>query len=206
MPVSPSIPSNITNVRYLESTFAAVAAVITSLFGWAGILLNNRPFLAIYTFLCWVTFAALVIPGYVTYRHRTFNLQGKLNSQWSREFDLDARLRIQNELECCGYFNSFVEAAVSQWCYSRSQFPGCTGPFLQFERRALELWYLIVFSLVPVHLGITIVALLCSNHINYRFGKGMMPKPYRLSLNSMAIMMEKYARSVCTQYHTPRTY
>ncbi|GJJ08023.1 hypothetical protein Clacol_002230 [Clathrus columnatus] len=185
----------------IQSTFAASVAVVTSLFGWSGILLNNRPFLAIYTFLCWTTFAALVIPGYITYRHRTFNLDGKLNLQWSREIDLDGRLRIQNELECCGYFDPFVEAAVSQWCYSRSQFPGCKGPFLLFERRALETWYTIVFSLVPVQIGITVVGLLCSNHINYRFGKGMMPKPYRLSLSSMAIMMEKYAMLVwCFQF------
>lgn len=169
-------------------------AVITSMLGLSGLFLNNRPFLAAYSFLCWIAFATLVVPGYITYKRRAFDLQGKLNLQWSRELDLSARLRIQNELECCGYFNPFVEAAVSQWCYSRSQFPGCAGPFLQFEREVLEIWYTTVFSIVPVQIGIMVTGLLCSNHVTYRFGKGMMPKPYRLSLVSMAIMMEKYAR------------
>lgn len=35
------------------STLAASAAIFTSLIGFAGILLNNRAFLAIYTFLLW---------------------------------------------------------------------------------------------------------------------------------------------------------
>ena len=39
-----------------------------------------------------------------------------------------------------------------------------------------------------------ITGLLCSNHVTYRFGKGMMPKACRLSLSSMAIIMDKYAQ------------
>ncbi|KAJ7719586.1 hypothetical protein B0H16DRAFT_1739291 [Mycena metata] len=35
--------------------------------------------------------------------------------------------------------------------------------------------------------------LLCSNHVTYRFGKGMMPKAYRLSREAMAVIMEQYA-------------
>ena len=38
--------------------------------------------------------------------------------------------------------------------------------------------------------------LLRSNHITYRFGKGMMPKAYRLSMNSMAVIMGNYAKRV----------
>ena len=52
---------------------------------------------------------------------------------------------------------------------------------------------MIVFLLVPLQLFIMITGLLCLNHVTYRFGKGMMPKAYRLSLNSMAIM-DNYAR------------
>ena len=44
-------------------------------------LLNNCGFLAWYTFM---TFAFLVTPGYMTYKRRTFNLEGKINAQWSR--------------------------------------------------------------------------------------------------------------------------
>lgn len=64
---------------------------------------------------------------------------------------------------------------------------------MKFERRALKKWYIAVFSMVPVHVGIIIAGLLCSNHVTYRFGKGMMPKAYRLSMQSVAIIMDNYA-------------
>ena len=178
------------------STIAACTGILTSLIGWAGILLNNRSFLAWYTFLTWLTFALLVTPGYVTYKRRTFNLEGKINSQWSRSLDSGARLRIQNQLDCCGYYNPFVEATISQTCYARSILPGCKGPYLHFQRRVLSLWFRAVFGLVPVQLLIMVAGLLCSNHITYRFGKGMMPEAYRLNLNTMAVIMDNYAKYV----------
>lgn len=53
-----------------------------------------------------------------------------------------------------------------------------------------------MFSIVPVHILIILAGLLCSNHVTYRFGKGMMPKAYRLSMNSMAVIMDNYATCV----------
>jgi hypothetical protein len=70
--------------------------VFTSLIGFSGIMLNNRPFLAVYTFLLWVCLGLLVAPGYMTYKQRTFNLEGKLNLQWSRVLGTEGRLRIQD--------------------------------------------------------------------------------------------------------------
>ncbi|KAI0739515.1 hypothetical protein C8Q80DRAFT_1123930 [Daedaleopsis nitida] len=184
----------------IVSTLAAVLAVITSLIGWSGILLNNRTFLAVYSFLLWVCFALLVTPGYITYKKRTFNLEGKVNAQWSRDLGLDGRLRVQNQLSCCGYFNPFIEATISQTCYARSLLPGCKGPYIEFERVVLERWYTVVFSLVPFQLIVMVAALLCSNHITYRFGKRMMPKAYRLNMNSMAVIMDNYANQLAEQY------
>jgi hypothetical protein len=178
------------------STIAASLGVFTSSLGWAGVLLNNRAFLAWYTFLLWITFAFLVAPGYITYKKHTFNLEGKINSQWSRDLGEDGRLRIQDQLDCCGYFNPFIEATVTQTCYARSILPGCKAPYLRFERTVLERWFTIVFAIVPLHIFIMVTALLCSNHVTYRFGKGMMPKAYRLSMNSMAVIMEQYAQYV----------
>ena len=178
------------------STLAAVIGLLTSLIGWAGILLNNRGFLAWYTFMTWVTFAFLVTPGYLTYKRRTFNLEGKINAQWSRNLDTEGRLRIQDQLNCCGYFNPFIEATVSQTCYARSILPGCKGPYLAFEKKMLLLWYKVVFALVPAQILIMVAGLLCSNHITYRFGKGMMPEAYRLNMNSMAVIMDNYAEYV----------
>ena len=178
------------------STLTAGFGLLTSLIGWAGILLNNRGFLAWYTFMTWITFAFLVSPGYLTYKHRTFNLEGKINAQWSRNLNTEDRLRIQNQLNCCGYFSPYVEATVSQTCYARSILPGCKGPYLRFEKKLLLLWYKAVFALVPVQIVIMVAGLLCSNHITHRFGKGMMPEAYRLNMNSMAVIMDNYAEYV----------
>lgn len=176
------------------STLAATVGIITSLFGWAGILLNNRGFLAVYTVLLWIMFIFICAPGYMTYKKRTFNLEGKINSQWSRDIGMTGRLRIQDQLQCCGYFNPFVEATVSQTCYSRSVLPGCKNAYIKFERSTLERWYTVAFSLVPVQLLAILSALLCSNHVTYRWGKGMMPKAYRLNVNAMALIMDSYAK------------
>jgi len=182
------------------STLAASFAVLTSVVGWAGILLNNRSFLAVYTFLLWLTFAFIVVPGYISYRRQAFNLQGKVNAQWSRQLGAAGRSRIQNLLNCCGYFSPFVEATVTQTCYARSVLPGCKKPYLDFEHMVLTRWYIASFSIVPLHIGVILAGLLCSNHVTYRFGKGMMPKAYRLSLNSMAVIMDNYANQLAEQY------
>ncbi|KAF9258141.1 hypothetical protein L218DRAFT_877781 [Marasmius fiardii PR-910] len=182
------------------STFAASIGILTALIGYAGILLNNRSFLAIYTFMTWITFIMIVIPGYLTYKKRSFNLEGKVNSQWSRYLGVEGRLRIQNHLSCCGYFSPFVEATISQTCYARSVLPGCKLKYMNFQRMALERWYLGVFCLIPAQVLVMVAGLLCSNHVTYRFGKGMMPKAYRLDMGSMAVIMDNYANELTEQY------
>ncbi|KAJ6543912.1 hypothetical protein B0H19DRAFT_1212369 [Mycena capillaripes] len=182
------------------STLAASVAIFTSIIGFAGILLNNRGFLAVYTFLLWICFGLLVVPGYLTYKHRTLNLEAKINNQWSRDLGSDGRLRIQNSLQCCGYFSPFVEATVSSTCYARSLLPGCKAPYYDFEKLVLTRWFTASFGLVPLHLAVIISGLLCSNHVTYRFGKGMTPKAYRLSMNSMAVIMDNYANQLAEQY------
>ncbi|OJA20053.1 hypothetical protein AZE42_13398, partial [Rhizopogon vesiculosus] len=148
----------------------------------------------------WLCFALLVTPGYLTYKQRTFNLEGKTNAQWSRDLNAKGRLRIQNRLHCCGYYSPFVEATVSQTCYARSVLPGCKDAYIRFEKNVLRMWYTIAFSLVPLQLAIMLVGLLCSNHVTYRFGKGMMPKAYRLSMGSMGVIMDNYANQLAEQY------
>jgi hypothetical protein len=166
----------------------------------------------VYTFLLWFVFALMVTPGYITYKKRTFSLEGKINELWSRTLGGDGRTRIQNALGCCGYYSPFVEAAVTQTCYSRSTLPGCKNQFLHFERLVLGRWYIVAFALVPLQIGAIVVGLLCSNHVTYRFGKGMTPKAYRLDMNSMAVIMDNYARYAVlhtfsivdsSQHHTP---
>ncbi|KAG8988832.1 hypothetical protein FRB94_000377 [Tulasnella sp. JGI-2019a] len=182
------------------STIASSVGIFTSLLGWAGLLLNNRAFLGFYTLFLWITFGLLVTPGYITYKRITFNLEGKTNFQWSRLIGVAGRLRIQNELQCCGYYSPFIEATISQTCYARSTLQGCKAPYIEFERFLLKRWYIASFALVPLQLACIYAALLCSNHITYRFGKGMMPKAYRLNQESMAIILDNYANQLAEQY------
>ncbi|KAF8649494.1 hypothetical protein AX16_005763 [Volvariella volvacea WC 439] len=182
------------------STLAASLGLFTALLGWSGILLNNRRFLALYALFTWLTFIFLVVPGYIACRRREYNLEGKLNRQWSRAIDAAGRGTVQSELGCCGYFSPFVEATVTATCYARSTLPGCKLRYLEFERVALRRWYAVVFGLVPAHVVVMVGALLCANHVTYRFGKGMMPKRYRLSVGSVAVLMERYATQLAEQY------
>ena len=97
------------------------------------------------------------------------------------------------KLDCCGYFSPFIEATTSNTCYARSTLPGCKSRYLKFERKVLKNWYIAAFAIVPAHLAIIVTALLCANHVTYRFGKGLMPKRYRLDAASMAVIMDEYA-------------
>ncbi|KAJ6473128.1 hypothetical protein C8R45DRAFT_835359 [Mycena sanguinolenta] len=181
------------HTELILTTVAASMALLTAVIGWAGIVLNNRGFLAVYTFFLWIAFALLVIPGYITYKKFAFNLEGKINKQWSEALGGGGRLRIQNQLDCCGYFSPYVEATISSTCYSRSLLPGCKQGYLKYESVLLHRWFIAVFGCVPLTLGAIIAGLLCSNHVTYRFGKGMMPKAYRLSPESIAAIMDSYA-------------
>jgi hypothetical protein len=81
-------------------------------------------------------------------------------------------------------------------CYARSILPGCKSSYLHFERSTLERWYAVSFCLVPIQLLSILAALLCSNHVTFRWGKGMMPKAYRLDVNTMAVIVDNYAKCV----------
>ncbi|KAJ7270269.1 hypothetical protein C8J57DRAFT_1065984 [Mycena rebaudengoi] len=183
------------------STVAVSMGAFTASVGWAGIVLNNRSFLAVYALLLWVAFIFLVIPGYLTYKKAVFNLEGKISKQWSSELGSIGRQRIQTQLQCCGFFSPFVEATVSPTCYARSTLPGCKNSYWAYEKIVLKRWYISVFTLgLPVTIGSIVVGLLCSNHVTYRFGKGMMSKAYRLSSHGMAVIMDNYAAELSEQY------
>ncbi|KAG6909540.1 hypothetical protein DXG01_016933 [Tephrocybe rancida] len=178
-------------IELIFSTLKASIGVLTSVVGLAGILLNNRSFLAIYTPMFWITFAFLVVMGYVAYRRQAFNLEGKTNAQSSRTLSADGLVLIRTQLECCGYFSPFVEATVTQTVQK---------VYVEHEHKILTRFYAAAFVLVPAHVLVMVAGLLCSNHVTYRFGKGMMPKAYRLSLNSMAVIMGNYANQLADQY------
>ncbi|KAG1817614.1 uncharacterized protein BJ212DRAFT_1299148 [Suillus subaureus] len=135
------------------STAAVALTSVTFVISWAGILLNNCSSLAVYTFALWLCFALLITPSYTTYKQHTFNLEGKLNAQWSHDLSAEGHFRIQNRLHCCGYYSPFIEATVSYSCYTCSILPGCKEAYINFEKCVLDIWYTIAFSLVLLPLA-----------------------------------------------------
>ncbi|KAI7856575.1 tetraspanin Tsp2 [Circinella umbellata] len=154
--------------------------VFTALVGYVGIILNNRTVLTCYNLLLWVTFAMVASIGYVSYRKNKWNIDGKLSYQWHYDLTSNGRTRIQANLHCCGYkeFTDFHEK--SSLCFPRTILPGCRFKYTQFTRQALSTCFIAAFSIVPAHLFVMVSAILCSNHVNRRFGKGLPPKIYRL--------------------------
>ncbi|KAJ7712144.1 hypothetical protein B0H16DRAFT_1744491 [Mycena metata] len=153
-------------------TSPLLLALVFSLLTYFHTLKNARILLVANTSELALSTLAAAFALFVTLR-RTLNLEAKVNQQWSQELGAAGRLTIQSVLGCCGYFSPFVEATL--WVGA--------GAY----------WCVLPSNLV-LHLVLTMAAgLLCSNHVTYRFGKGMMPKAYRLSREAMAAIMEQYA-------------
>ncbi|TCD65782.1 hypothetical protein EIP91_002221 [Steccherinum ochraceum] len=161
-------------------TISSGLLLFTFLIGITGTILNSRPILAIYALLLWPAFASILAIGYTSYKRSTFALDRKLNFAWSQWYTALDRLIIQNALHCCGFYDSMHEVTSSKTCYVRTNLPGCKAKLLAFEKANLERIWVVAFSLVPLHIFNIFVALCCSNHVNVQFGKGIMPKRYRL--------------------------
>ncbi|KAI8334741.1 tetraspanin Tsp2 [Chlamydoabsidia padenii] len=186
--------------RVILNLILATGAIclFTSLLGYVGIMLNNRPILTIYNLLLWVCFGTIASIGYTAYRKNKWNIEGKLSYQWHYDLDSDARSRIQanvsriinhgmltnycmqNKLHCCGYkmFSDFHEN--SNKCFPRTLLPGCRFKYQQFTISFLTYSYIGAFSCIPLILFVLFSGLLCANHINRKFGKNLPPKLYRL--------------------------
>ncbi|CAE6449740.1 unnamed protein product [Rhizoctonia solani] len=166
-------------------TSASLIVFGTSLFGICGTLLNSRPLLAIYCVLLWPSFAAMLVVGYTAYRRSTFALPSKMDQAWSQQFGEEDRMILQYSLKCCGYWSPEHSATASPVCFPRSPLPGCKSRLIRFERTSLGRYYTWTFSLVPLHILNIVTALLCSNHVNRLFGKGLTPWRYRLRIEDV---------------------
>ncbi|OZJ06427.1 hypothetical protein BZG36_00460 [Bifiguratus adelaidae] len=162
------------------ATVAGSICLFTSLLGYAGIMLNNRSILTLYNLMLWPCFAMIASVGYVAYKRQRWNLPGKLSFQWHFQFSAADRYIVQTNLHCCGYktFSDFPER--SNKCYPRTLLPGCQFKYQQFQRMLLTDAYIVAFSVVPAHMFVIIVALMCGNHVNRQFGKNLPPKIYRV--------------------------
>ena len=177
-------------------TWAASMILFTALLGMTGTLLNSRPILAVYTVLLWPAFISLLSVGYVAYKRDTLSLDHKLNLSWSRHYNSLGRLVIQDSLKCCGFYSSLHAASPSKRCYLRTPLPGCKGNLYNFERQNLSRIWRTVFALVPLHMVNLVVALLCANHMTNTFGKGIIPKQYRLNATDVKADAEKILEGV----------
>ncbi|CAO3630061.1 unnamed protein product [Mucor hiemalis] len=161
-------------------TATGVICLFTSLIGFVGIVLNNRAILAIYNVMMWPCLGMIAAIGYTAYRKNKWNIEGKLSYQWHYNFNSGDRANIQANLHCCGY-KSFQDFHVnSNKCYPRTLYPGCKFKYQTFTKQALDLTWIVAFSMIPVHLLVLFSALLCSNHVNNKFGKGLPPKLYHV--------------------------
>ena len=115
----------------------------------------------------------------------------KLDAQWSARPGARGRLALQDAMKCCGYFSPFVEAMAGGACYARSVLPGCKAPFLQAQRRILGAWYAAAFAVCGAQVLVLATAVLCANHVTYRFGKGMMPERYRLDERKLTVIVQE---------------
>jgi hypothetical protein len=183
-------------------TWAASMLLFSALLGMTGTLLNSRPILAVYTLLLWPSFISLLSVGYVAYKRDTFSLDHKLNLSWSRRYNALDRLRVQDSLQCCGFYSTLHAITPSKRCYLRAPLPGCKRNLYNFEHQNLSRIWRAAFALVPLHLFNLVVALLCANHITNMFGKGIIPKQYRLSATDVKADAEKLLDGV-TSFFRP---
>ena len=171
-------------------TVAASLQIFTSLVGLCGVLLNSRPILAVYCLLLWPSFISLAVVGYASYKRSEFALDKKLNMAWSQWYNPHDRLAIQTSLRCCGYYNPLHQAVSSKRCFPRTTLPGCKAKLYLFEKQNLKAIWSTTFSLVPLHILVICLSLLCSNHVTETFGKGILPKKYRLGLADVQLEAE----------------
>ncbi|ORY32236.1 hypothetical protein BCR39DRAFT_446054, partial [Naematelia encephala] len=166
-------------------TIASLLCIFSALIGLTGTLLNSRPILSFYNLLLWPTLLSMCLVGYTSYKRGNLQLDRKLNQMWSQILTDEERLRIQNSLTCCGYYNPLHDATYSKKCYPRTTLPGCKGKWYRFEVSRLHDFATAAFSTIPCHLLNIVVAILCSNHVNRTFGKGLTPPQYRLKVSDV---------------------
>jgi len=177
------------------STVAGTLLLFNAIIGGTGVLLNSRPFLAVYTVLLWPTFVSVCSVGYASYKRTVYSLSLKFNAAWSAEYTPAGRMAIQNALHCCGWFSPLHEAEGSKICYVRSPLPGCKGHLLRFDRGWLMTQYTSAFSLVPFIIIAIVIALLCSNNVTQRFGKGILPRQYWLRVEDVREEAQRIMKS-----------
>ncbi|KAL0139327.1 hypothetical protein V8B55DRAFT_1522951 [Mucor lusitanicus] len=185
-------------------TATGVICLLTSLIGFIAIILNNRPLLAVYNLLMWPCLGMIAAIGYTAYRKNKWNIEGKLSYQWHYQLDSVGRANIQANLHCCGYKTFADYHERSNKCYPRTLYPGCKYKYQNLTVNALRITWTVAFSMIPVHLLVLFSALLCSNHVNEKFGKGLPPKLYHVDYKEIMAATPNVS-SVSLAFHRDET-
>ncbi|KAF9533289.1 hypothetical protein CPB83DRAFT_890385 [Crepidotus variabilis] len=172
-------------------TLSACFLVFTAMTGISGTFLDSRPILAVYTLLMLPNLILILAVGYISYKRVTFNLDSKLNLAWLRLYSVPGKQAIQDTLHCCGFYNSMHDPSPSKRCYLRSPLSGCRDSLFDFEHEKLTMLYQVAFAMAALHLVNLLIALLSSNHVNRRFGKGLTPRGYLLNREDVRQEAEK---------------
>ncbi|CDS06306.1 hypothetical protein LRAMOSA08834 [Lichtheimia ramosa] len=160
----------------LNMTFAAsVLCVITACVGLVGVWRKDRRILGIYALLLWPCFALIATVGYLSYKADTWNLRAQLGTRWRHEFTDQDHIALQDNLHCCGFENPSDHATYYDRCFTESLLPGCSYKFYLFEHDFLVKAWTTTFALVPLHVIVIIISLLCSNHVDHLFGSRSRP-------------------------------
>ncbi|ORZ00739.1 hypothetical protein BCR43DRAFT_511706 [Syncephalastrum racemosum] len=158
---------------------AALLCAVTAAIGMAGVVLKSRKILAFHALLLWPCFALITAVGYLAYKGNRWNLKSRLGMQWRYDLSDADHAALQSTLHCCGFDNPSDHATYGERCWPESLLPGCQYKFFMFESDFLVKTYTITFAMVPLHVVIIIVSLLCSNHIDPLFGtRPPPPIPY----------------------------
>jgi len=89
----------------------------------------------------------------------TLKTRSELSTVWSTQSAADQSL-LQQELSCCGYFNStsppFVTDSVCADALTAAQKPGCVSPFSSFANNFLDLIFTAAFGIVGVDVSLVL--------------------------------------------------
>ncbi|KAI8332347.1 hypothetical protein BC941DRAFT_402433 [Chlamydoabsidia padenii] len=154
---------------------ASLLCIVTSIIGYIGIIHKNRLFLGYYSLMLWGCFALITTVGYLGFKQRTWNLKAQLGVRWRHDYTMEQRELLQANLHCCGFENPSDHAAYFSRCWAESLLPGCQHKFHLFENAFLLNAYTMAFSILPLHIIIMVVSILCSNHVDIVFGTRKRP-------------------------------
>lgn len=183
-------------------TVGATLLIYSSMMGISGTMLNSRPLLAVYTLLLWPDQMIILAVGYMAFKRVSFNFDRKMNFAWSHLYTVQGRQIIQDSFGCCGFYNTMNEPTPTKSCYIRASIPGCRDALFDFERTKLTIIWKVAFALAAIHILNMVVALLCSNHVTKRFGKGLTPPKYRLCTDDVKAEVRKSISAALSKHNS----